>query len=168
MKKILILAFLLATLASCTFYDAFPPEMVTYFPYAKRQKLSFKNENGCLTSLTVKEVHVSKKHSQYWGLKCGGADMRFSAQNDSMTIQGNMEIPCMSNGEGISLDISLSAGNVDYWKNYTGDAYSSQMLTEIGDTIRFSNDEKEAIVVRHEGVVQFYDTQRNCTWKLVK
>lgn len=165
MKKIFfLLIMILVTFASCTYYEAFPPEMVSYFPYTKNQKISFTNENGYSTSLTVKEVYVSKKHSQYWGLKCGGADMHFTAQNDTMSIQGNMEIPCMSNGEGLALDITLSAGNVDYLKYYSGDAYSAQMLSEIGDTIRFINDDQEAIVVRHEGLVQFYDKQRNCTW----
>jgi len=165
MKKIFfLLIMILVTFASCTYYEAFPPEMVSYFPYTKNQKISFTNENGYSTNLTVKEVYVSRKHSQYWGLKCGGADMHFTAQNDTMSIQGNMEIPCMSNGEGLALDITLSAGNVDYLKYYSGDAYSAQMLSEIGDTIRFINDDQEAIVVRHEGLVQFYDKQRNCTW----
>lgn len=168
MKKLILLAVLLVSFTACNYYDAFPPAMVSYFPYAKKQKLTFKNENGCLTSLTVNEMYVSKKHSQYWGVKCGGADMRFSAQNDTMTIQGNMNIPCMSNGAGFALEIFLSAGNVEYWKDYSGDAYSDQMLSEIGDTIRFTNDDKEAIVVRHEGVIQFFDKQRNCTWTLIK
>ena len=168
MRKIIFLAVLSVAFASCTYYEAFPPAMVSYFPYAKKQVLTFKNENGCLTNLTVKEVHVSKKYAQYWGIKCGGADMRFSAQNDSMTIQGNMNIPCMSNGVGFAVEIFLSAGNVEYWKDYSGDAYSAQMLSEIGDTILFTNDEQEAIVVRNEGLTQFYDKQRNCTWNLVK
>ena len=62
----------------------------------------------------------------------------------------------------------LSAGDTFYYYDIPGDPFSSQIITEIGDTIRLAKDNNEAIVVRYEGLVEFSDLRRNCTWKLVK
>ena len=63
---------------------------------------------------------------------------------------------------------SLNAGDTFYYYDIPGDPFSDQIISEIGDTIRLSKDNNEAIVVRYEGLVEFSDLQRNCTWKLVK
>lgn len=172
MKKMVcfsIFIAIIATFSSCRqHYDAFPQALTTYFPYTENQNLMYTNNKGNITSLKITEMYVSKKYSQPFGVKCGGAEMHFSAKNDTMSIHGSMEVPCMSDGEAFGIIINLSAGNVEYVKDFIGDAYSAQMLSQIGDTIRFSKDDCSAIVVRYEGLVEFYDIPRDCTWTLIK
>ena len=45
---------------------------------------------------------------------------------------------------------------------------AAQMLEQLGDTIRFTNDGHEAIVVRYKGLVKFDDAQHDYVWNLVK
>ena len=163
MKKILFFGvILLVTLVSCHRYQAFPPALVTYFPYTTDQRLIYANERGDTTCMIVTELFVSKEHTESYCSKCGwDIAMDFKAQNDSMYFSGYINV-------SYSPYLILSAGDTFYYYDIPGDPFSEQIISEIGDTIRLSKDNNEAIVVRYEGLVEFSDLQRNCTWKLVK
>ena len=163
MKKILFFGvILLVTLVSCHRYQAFPPALVTYFPYTTDQRLIYANERGDTTCMIVTELFVSKEHTESYCSKCGwDIAMDFKVQNDSMYFNGYINV-------SYSPYLILSAGDTFYYYDIPGDPFSDQIISEIGDTIRLSKDDNEAIVVRYEGLVEFSDIQRNCTWKLVK
>ena len=112
--------------------------------------------------MVVTELSVSDEHSESYCSKCGwNIAMEFKSQNDSMYFSGYMTV-------SYSPYLILDAGGTFYYYDIPGDPFSEQIVSEIGDTIRLANDGNEAIVVRNEGLVEFGDTQRNCTWKLVK
>ena len=89
--------------------------------------------------------------------------MTVNATNDSILFN-----VFMSASYPKYLILDLKACDVYYYREFPGDPFSEQIISEIGDTIRLSKDDNEAIVVRYEGLVEFSDLQRNCTWKLVK
>ena len=163
MKKILFLAvILLIALASCRRYQAFPPALVTYFPYTENQRLVYANDKGDTTCLTVKQMSVSDEHTESYCSKCGwNIAMEFKANNDSIYFNGYMTV-------SYSPYLILDAGGTYYYYDIPSDPFSEQIVSEIGDTIWLSKDGNEAIVVRYEGLVEFDDIQHNCTWTLVK
>lgn len=163
MKRLLFLSvILLVTISSCRRYKAFPPALVTYFPYTENQKLVYANEGGDTTCLTVKQMYVSEKHFESYCSKCGwNIAMEFEANNDSVSIRGYMNIT-------YTPFLQLVAGGTFYHKEFPGDPFSAQFISQIGDTIRLSDDNHEAIVVRYEGLVKFDDAKHECVWTLVK
>ena len=154
---------IIATFVSCTYYDAFPPTLVSYFPYTENQQLVFTNERNDTTVLTVLEVHVSEKRCYLRGAKCRYVGMWFYAQNDTMTCRGETALT-FSNG----IQMTLGTCGIPYDREYYGDPYSSQMAAQIGDTVHFTHGNYEAIVVRYEGLVKFDDAKHECVWTLVK
>jgi hypothetical protein len=163
MKRLLFLSvILLVTISSCRRYKAFPPALVTYFPYTENQQLVFANEREDTTALTITSVYISERHSESFCSKCGwNIALEFEANNDSMSISGYMNIT-------YTPFLQLVAGSTFYYKEFPGDPFSAQFISQIGDTIRLSYDDHEAIVVRYEGVVEFYDAKHKCVWTLVK
>lgn len=168
MKKMVVLCLFVAValgFTSCRLRnDPFPASLVTYFPYTENQQLVFANENRDTTCLTVTEVFVSGAWSCPFGQKCRPPiEMTVNATNDSILFN-----VFMSASYPKYLILDLKACDVYYYREFPGDPFSEQIISEIGDTIRLSKDNNEAIVVRYEGLVEFSDLQRNCTWKLVK
>jgi hypothetical protein len=157
-----VFGLIMLTFSSCRRYKAFPPALVSYFPYTEHQKLFYANEKGDTTCMVVTELYVSEAHNEPYCTKCGNIAMEFQAQNDSMYFNGFM------NAAYSYPYLVLDAGGTGYYYDIPGDPFSDQIASEIGDTIRLSKDDNEAIVVRYEGLVEFGDRQRNCTWKLVK
>lgn len=173
MKKLIcfsILAAIIVTFSSCIqHYDPFPSALVSYFPYSENQQLAFASNNGDSTIMTITEMYVSKEFTESFGMKCcWSPEMKFLAKNDTISICGSMFIPFLPDGTSSEVVMSLTVGGLRYETDFSGDAYSTQMLSQIGDTIRFVKDGHEAVVVRAEGVVEFYDIQRDCTWTLIK
>lgn len=173
MKKMIcfsILTAIIVTFSSCIqHYDAFPSALVSYFPYSENQQLAFANNNGDTTIMTVTEMYVSKEYTESFGMKCcWSPEMHFLAKNDTIYIRGSILIPFSPDGTSSEVKIGLTAGSLPYEANFAGDAYSTQILSQIGDTIQFIGDGHEAVVVLNEGVVKFYDIQRDCTWTLIK
>ncbi len=165
MKKILFLsAMVLVILTSCRPHsDAFPSALVSYFPYSENQQLVFANNNGDTTIMTVTDVYVSEEQWCRFGEKClAPVEMWVQASNDSMQMKASMDAYSQSLGMGVNV------GDVNYNKEIQGDPFSSEMLSEIGDTIRFTREGHKAIVVRYEGLVEFDDVQHDCTWKMIK
>lgn len=162
MKKMMFLSLiLLMAIVSCRRDKAFPPALKTYFPYAENQKLIYANEKGDTTCMVVTELNIEEQSEPYCS-KCGSViAMEFKAQNDSMYFYGLMSV-------SESPYLFLAAGDTHYVYNIPGDPFSEQIVSEIGDTIRLSKDGHEAVVVRYEGLVEFYDTKRECIWRIVK
>ena len=165
MKKNLFLLIIVlgALISSCSHIDAFPPALVSYFPYSENQQIIFANESGDTTTLTVSEFFVSEGGRCPFGQKClPPNELTVKMSNDSLMIFAIMEVIHQN------LSIGLFIGELSYHETFTGDAYSPQMLEQLGDTIRFTNDGHEAIVVRYKGLVKFDDAQHDYVWNLVK
>jgi len=188
--KLIIFALLVTTITGCTreTCPGFPEHLVDYFPYQNGNTLKFVNQENDTLFFSIRDFWWDKKQTYRSCDKCkcsGQTSLQFLAvsreyhNNDSISmISGSMVVSTQTQEVSIFCEI-MSWGEDYIWNFNTGydqfskivadkDAFNPNDAVLFGDTVILTNENtiriNRVVIVKGEGITEFFDTKRNCLW----
>ena len=180
MKNVLIIILISVVIAGVgcrdTHCPAFPLHLVDYFPYHIGDVLKFTNPENDTVSLKIYSVETSGESSFAWNCACScGFSHSFKAEEmDTFGFQIEGSILGGDNYIAMSCNLSdyyyysdnlfFSKENVNPHVPESSHIFGDTLIVEYNEAGRFN----QAIVVKGEGLIEFFDLKDNYTWKKVK
>ena len=171
---------------SCRIHcSAFPEWLCKYAPYEEGNSVSFKNENDSVIKLTVTEFYKSEAHSLSRYCRCGCEGYMLAVLGSGqMLIEINFNLDAKEGKQDVgainNIDVSIKSFDNDivvvgqsYKDDFTGiNPYDYGHEQKLGDTIALQNTKddnfSDMVIVKGQGLAEFYDKENNCTWRLVE
>ena len=162
-----------------THCPAFPPHLVDYYPYRIGDVLKFSNPENDTMSLKINFVETSDKFSFGWNCKCSCEFAHsFQTEIDPLTPPGwmylegriygseddRMSIMCHINDSHIGDHLYLDKKNINPHVPESSHIFGDTLSMEDVKARRFN----KVVIVKGEGIIEFYDLEGNYIWKKVK
>ena len=178
--RILIIIVIALNLFGCeqTHCPAFPLDLVEYYPYINGDRLKFKNSINDTLVLNINNNWFSDSYSFDWNCKCScGADAGFSSEMDtifSIEISGSIDVSndtkvsilncTLSDGKVSNDNFSFRVDGVNPFLDESADLFVDTIILKNVDIYRFNN----VLIVKSEGIIEFWDEKQNCVWSLIE
>jgi hypothetical protein len=164
---------------SCTKYcKGFPEQYVDYYPYQEGYVMKFANQNSDTISLQIKSAFKTENYTLCNGLfdKCDCNTPSFSfgtetisANNISYSIMGSMNIEESSIPARINFWFSRwnSVSDIETYITLVLENNKAEILFSTNTLILKDDKNNQAIVVKGEGIIEFYDSENDELWKKI-
>ncbi|MCL2028760.1 MAG: hypothetical protein FWG79_09800 [Bacteroidales bacterium] len=160
----------------------FPEHLVDYYPYKVGDTLRFENSDKDTLSFFMWEYYWIKETTYGACSKCECNDpigLYFQTRegNDSISIGGWIEVFIKQEETILSCWFTYiyvngmnASDNFSKMEN-TQNAFNSNHASLFGDTVTLFNENairiNRVVIVKGEGIVEFFDAERNCLWKKI-
>ncbi|MBR4583985.1 MAG: hypothetical protein IKO34_09315 [Bacteroidales bacterium] len=170
---------------SCQIHcSAFPEWLCKYAPYEEGSIVTFKNENDSVIKLKVENKYKTEKYSFRQNCKCACVcdlcvDLKSEGKEDfRMAIDCKLGVgrESLENTEKVAVFFQIGMGNGNMWdiaqKSFADINPNDYGNEQLGDTFslqtKTDNKFSNMIVEKEKGLVEFYDKENNCTWRLME
>ena len=165
------------TNAGCskTHCPAFPAHLVDYYPYHVGDVLKFTNPANDTIAVKIISVETSKENSFGFGCDCAcGFSHYFTAEGiDTLKFLIGGGISGSDNSLLMSCRLSdfYNFYDVLYFRKESIYPHAPEVNKILGDTLILEKVDArgfdKAVIVKGEGVIEFFDIENNCIWKKV-
>ena len=151
-----------------------------YYPYVEGQKVVFKNDQDETLVFEARLVNAPEHDDEYYTYEyiCGqiGNPMTYTVGLKAMDADCKYEISLSEFGEGKEDALAkfyVNINNTSMFK-YTFEGNVANLESSLGDTIPYQItmgdgcNQNSVCHVKGEGLVSFYDSEKQCIWHLAE
>lgn len=179
MKKIVFMTVLFAAMINTgckdTHCPAFPAQLIDYYPYRTGDVLKFSNDRNEVLTMEVNFDYTSGEESFAWNCACAcEAEHTFStefSESTELSVEGkiytgdnSVTLRCKFNDWNTTDTYYLQKDNINPFASENSNLFGGTVTLEDAKANRINN----IVIVKGEGIIEFFDIKNNCTWKKVK
>ena len=173
---IIIIAFAASTGCKNTHCPAFPAHFVDYYPYHVGDILRFANSENDTIALKISIVDTSGEESFGFGCDCACEFYHHFTTKGVDTSKFFIEGGIHGSNNYVTGNSRFSDfynyHDIFYFKKENINPHDPENSNIFGDSIILKNNEADGVnkslIVKGEGIVEFFDVKNNCIWKKVK